>query len=111
MGSEAEEEAAPPNAGVPPAPRPLRALDQLTTPVSHLAFSPCGQALCVASRWKRDALRLVHLPTASVFRNWPTAATPLGRVSAVAWGEVAGELRLVVGNEAGRVMCWEVARE
>jgi U3 small nucleolar RNA-associated protein 18 len=108
---EEEEESNPPNAGIPAAPRPLRTLDQLTTPVSHLAFSPCGQALCMASRWKRDALRLVHLPTASAFRNWPTAATPLGRVSAVAWGEVAGELRLVVGNEAGRVMCWEVVRE
>jgi U3 small nucleolar RNA-associated protein 18 len=103
-----DDDSGPENCGIPAAPRPLRALDQLTTPVSHLAFSPDGQALCLASRWKRDALRLAHLPSATVFRNWPTVATPLGRVSAVAWGEVEGELRLVIGNEAGRIMCWEV---
>jgi U3 small nucleolar RNA-associated protein 18 len=96
------------NAHVPPAPRPVRTLDQLTTPISVLVFAPDGQVLCMASRWKRDALRLVHLPSASVFRNWPTASTPLGRISAVAWSDVGGALKLVVANEAGRVMCWEV---
>jgi U3 small nucleolar RNA-associated protein 18 len=98
------------NAGVPTSPEPVRALDHLTTPTSHLAFSADGQVLVMASRWKKDALRLVHLPTCTVYQNWPTSATPLGRISAVAWGtgdandgEVA---RLVVANEKGRIMSW-----
>jgi len=45
-------------AGVPRNPNPARALDQLTTPISHLVFAPDGQMLVMASRWKRDALRL-----------------------------------------------------
>lgn len=43
---------------IPRNPKPVRGLDQLTTPVSHLVFSPDGQVLVMASRWKRDALRL-----------------------------------------------------
>ncbi|KAL8694287.1 MAG: hypothetical protein Q9218_001055 [Villophora microphyllina] len=39
-------------------PKPTRAFDQLTTPTSHLKFSPDGQLMVMASRWKRDALRL-----------------------------------------------------
>lgn len=46
------------NAGVPRKPTPVRALDQLTTPISHLVFAPDGQFMVMASRWKRDALRL-----------------------------------------------------
>lgn len=44
--------------GVPRNPKPVRMLDQLTTPVSHLVFSKDGQFLVMASRWKKDALRL-----------------------------------------------------
>lgn len=103
------------NNGIPRAPKPLRALDHLTTPVSHLAFSPDGQVLLMASRWKHNALRLVHLPSATVYKNWPTEKTPLGRITAVAWGrpteeeEREGSLALLaVGSETGRVKLWEV---
>jgi len=75
---------------IPKNPKPLRILDQLVTPISHLAFSPCGQLLVMASRWKADALRLVHLPSCTVYRNWPTGKTPFGRVTSVAFGEVKG---------------------
>lgn len=43
---------------VPDKPKPVRVLDQLTTPISHVTFSADGQLLVIASRWKRDALRL-----------------------------------------------------
>lgn len=46
---------------VPPTPKPKRAFDHLTTPTSHLEFSPDGQLLVMASQWKRDALRLGEL--------------------------------------------------
>ena len=91
---------------VPSRPKPTRVLDQLTTPTSHLAFSPDGQILCMSSRWKRDALRLVHLPSCTVYRNWPTSSTPLGRISAVAWS--ANSSLLAIGNEQGKVRLWEI---
>ncbi|KAK3671755.1 U3 snoRNP protein [Recurvomyces mirabilis] len=111
---------------VPITPKPTRVLDHLTTPISHLHIDPSGQILAMASRWKRDALRLVHLPSCTVFRNWPTGETPLGRISAVSWcdggavdGRRGGEgggvegggdvvALLAVGNEKGAVRVWEV---
>lgn len=106
--SEAKDEEKENNAGIPRNPKPKRVLDQLVTPVSHLEFSPDGQILCMSSQWKRDALRLVHMPSCTVYRNWPTSNTPLGRISAVAFGEVGGDIMLVVGNEAGKVRGWEI---
>ncbi|KAF6223176.1 hypothetical protein HO173_013223 [Letharia columbiana] len=91
---------------VPARPNPVRAFDQLTTPTSHLEFSQDGQVLCMASRWKRDALRLIHLPSCTVYRNWPTSSTPLGRITAVAWSPTAD--MLAVANEQGKIRLWEI---
>ena len=85
-------------------PKPVAALDQLTTTISTLKFSPDGQILCMASRAVKDSLRLVHLPTCTVFSNWPTSGTPLGKVTAAAFSS-HGEM-LAVGNEQGKVRLW-----
>ncbi|PNS20692.1 hypothetical protein CAC42_2937 [Sphaceloma murrayae] len=112
---------------IPDRPSPSRVLDHLTTPISCLAFSPDGQLLAIASRWKKDALRLVHLPSCTVYRNWPTKATPLGRITSLAFGEMegggggvggggggggakgdGGAMGLFVGNESGKIRVWEI---
>lgn len=81
-------------------------LDQITTTISSLVFSPDGQMLCMASRALKDALRLVHLPTGTVFKNWPTSGTPFGKVTSVAFSS-HGEM-LAVGNEQGKVRLWRL---
>ncbi|RAL07585.1 WD40 repeat domain-containing protein [Aspergillus homomorphus CBS 101889] len=91
---------------IPRNPEPVRVLDQLTTPISHLVFAPDGQFFVMASRWKRDALRIVHLPSCTVYRNWPTSNTPFGRISAVAISPNSEQL--AVGNEQGRIRLWEI---
>lgn len=104
----------PKNAQIPQTPKPTKALDHLTTPTSHLAFSPDGQILAMASKWKRDSMRLVHLPSCTVFRNWPTSSTPLGRITGVAFadgGVVQGSDAhsvLAVANEQGKIRVWEI---
>ena len=106
-------------------PKPSRVLDQLTTPISHLVFSPDGQLLVMASRWKRDALRLselqlacdqslnhatltsiVHLPSCTVYRNWPTSSTPIGRTTSVAFSP--NSEMLSIANEQGKIRLWEI---
>ena len=91
---------------VPAQPKPVRSFNQLTTPTSRLEFSPDGQVLCMTSRWKRDALRLIHLPSCTVYRNWPTTSTPLGRITAVAWSPTSETI--AVANEQGKIRLWEV---
>ncbi|KAI0842014.1 Indigoidine synthase A like protein-domain-containing protein [Hypoxylon sp. FL0890] len=87
-------------------PEPTRRLMQLTTPVTILTFSPDGQLLAFASKHKKDALRLAHLPSCTVYRNWPTQQTPLGRISDVAFGRKSD--LLAVGNDSGKIRLWEI---
>ena len=111
---------------MPERPVPVRVLENLTTTITQLLFSPPppppkdsgstseasdekdsdAQMLVMASRAKRDAVRLVHLPSGTVYPRWPTSATPLGRVTAVAASR--GGRLLAVGNEQGRVRMWEI---
>lgn len=86
--------------------KPRAVLKQLITSITSLEFSPDGQILAMASDQKQNALKLVHIPTFTVFRNWPTANTPLGKVSAVAFTP-GGEM-LSVGNQAGKARLWRL---
>ncbi|KAI6770186.1 hypothetical protein HG530_004815 [Fusarium avenaceum] len=87
-------------------PTPTRVLEQLVTPITHITFSPDGQLMAFGSQHKKDALRLVHLPTCTVYRNWPTEQTPLGRITAVAFGNQSD--LLAVGNDTGKIRLWEI---
>ncbi|RKF74139.1 putative U3 small nucleolar RNA-associated protein 18 [Golovinomyces cichoracearum] len=91
---------------IPERPQPKKSFDQLTKPISHLVISPDGQLLSFSSKWKRDALRLVHLPSCVVYRNWPTDRTPLGRITAVAFSNESDSL--AVGNDMGKIHMWEI---
>ena len=87
-------------------PEPNRCFEQLTTPVTTLQFTPDGQLLAFASQHKKDALKLVHLPSCTVYRNWPTDQTPLGRITAIAFGNESNIL--AVGNDQGKTRLWEI---
>lgn len=79
-------------------------IDNLVTTISSMKFSPDGQILVIASRAKRDALRLVHVPSFTVFKNWPTSSTPLGKVTSLAFAP--GGQMLSAGNESGHCRLW-----
>ncbi|EEA28064.1 hypothetical protein EYB25_000992 [Talaromyces marneffei] len=91
---------------IPSNPTPVRALEQLTTSITQIVFAPDGQFMVMASKWKRDALRLVHLPSCTVYRNWPTSNTPFGRITAVAISPQSN--LLAVANEQGKIRLWEI---
>jgi U3 small nucleolar RNA-associated protein 18 len=87
-------------------PTPARALMNLVTAADTLQFSPDSQALLAASRLKRDALRVFHLPSLSAFGNWPTGQTPLGYVHCAGWSPGGG--MLAVGNAKGRALLYRL---
>ncbi|KUI56536.1 hypothetical protein VP1G_03925 [Cytospora mali] len=93
---------------IKPQPEPTRRCEQLTTPITAVTFSPDGQLLAFGSQHKKDALKLVHLPTCTVYRNWPTEQTPMGRVTAVTFGKTNDADVLAVGNDVGKIRLWEI---
>lgn len=84
----------------------LSTVESLVTSISGLTFNADGQLLCVVSRAKKDALRLVHIPTGKVYKNWPTSGTPLGKVTSVCFSP--NSEMLATGNEAGKVRLWRL---
>ncbi|TVY54643.1 putative U3 small nucleolar RNA-associated protein 18 [Lachnellula cervina] len=91
---------------IPERPEPKRSFDQFTKPISNLEISPDGQLLAFSTKWKPDGLRLAHLPSCTVYKNWPTGNTPLGRITAVAFGRASDIL--AVGNEGGNVRLFDI---
>ncbi|RDW37696.1 WD40-repeat-containing domain protein [Yarrowia lipolytica] len=87
--------------------KPTAVLSNLTTPVSSLVFSPDGQMLAMASDQKRDSLKLVHVPSFTVFKNWPTQHTSVGVVTSVAFSPSCEYL--TVGASNGRVRMFQLA--
>lgn len=86
--------------------RPLKTFMNLTTTIDSLAFNTDSQILAMASRMKRDSLRLVHLPTCTVFSNWPTSRSPLHYVHSLAFSPGGGYL--AIGNAKGRVLLYRL---
>ncbi len=76
----------------------------LTTPIDTLAFNHDGQIMVMGSRRLQDQMRLLHVPSGTVYQNWPTAATPLHYVESAAF---SGDSRyLAIGNDRGRVLLY-----
>ncbi|KAI6099379.1 WD40-repeat-containing domain protein [Pisolithus croceorrhizus] len=64
-------------------PKPLKTIGNLTTNISCLQYNHDAQLLAMASDVKRDQLRLVHLPSLTVYGNWPTSKTPLAHEASI----------------------------
>ncbi|KAJ0401934.1 hypothetical protein ATCC90586_008265 [Pythium insidiosum] len=94
------------NTGLTANSKPRKALMQLTTQVDDLKFNADSQILAMASRDSRDALKLVHLPSFTVFANWPSSRTPLHYVSAMDFSPNSGYF--AVGNARGRVLLYRL---
>lgn len=88
------------------APKASKALLNLTTTISNLAFHPSSQIMAYSSKVKKDQLKLVHFPSMTVYSNWPKATTPLGHVTGMEFSP-RGEF-LAVGNDKGKVGLWRV---
>jgi len=87
-------------------PKPLKSIANLTTAVSSIRFNHDAQLMAIASQEKKDAMRLIHIPSLTSFSNWPTSSTPLGHVTAVDFS--ARSEYVAIGNTRGRVLLYHL---
>ncbi|KAI8869023.1 WD40 repeat-like protein [Ramicandelaber brevisporus] len=85
---------------------PYKSIYNLTTCVSGIKFNHDSQLMGMFSRQKKDAFKLVHLPTLTVFQNWPTSKTPLSYVNDFAFSPNSGYL--AIGNDKGKVLLYRL---
>lgn len=87
-------------------PKPIKSVLNLTTAIDTLRYSPDGAMLLMASQRTRDALKMLHVGSGTVFSNWPTDKTPLHFVTAANFSPGGGYLS--VGNDRGRVLLYRL---
>ena len=88
-------------------PEPKRVIMNLTTSISTILFHPSSDLLVIASKEVKDALKIIHIPTLRVVKNWPTSATPLGYVFSVSFSP-DGQY-IVVGNDKGKGILYRIS--
>lgn len=67
---------------------------------------PAPQMLAFASRMSKDALRVLHMRSLSVFSNWPTSRSPLHYVHTADFSPHCGFL--AIGNAKGRALLYRL---
>lgn len=87
-------------------PKPLKAIMNLTTSVHKSLFNSTSEILAISSRAKKDLLKMVHLPSLTVFSNWPTSRTPLRYVNAFDFSPNTGYLS--IGNDRGKALLYRL---
>eukprot|EP01137_Pigoraptor_chileana_P019040 Opistho-2@79493 len=89
-----------------PTPRPIKAFMNLTTTIDQVEFNWDDQILGFSSQYKKDAFRVAHVPSLSVFANWPTASTPIHYANSFAFSPHGGFAS--IGNDRGKALLYRV---
>lgn len=53
---------------------PFKSLPNLTTSITDLTFNHSSEMLAMCSKWQKNALRVAHIPSYTVFQNFPGVA-------------------------------------
>ena len=85
---------------------PLKSVMNLATSADSLRFNHDGNILALSTRRETNGLRLLHVPTATVFSNWPTSKTPLKYVWSTDFSP--GSRYLAVGNDHGKCLLYRL---
>jgi len=79
-------------------------VSNLTTSLDNVKFNPTGEIMALTSRWKRNAIRLLHVPSMTVFSNWPNMRTKLSFINRVCFSKNSRYMAL--GNDLGNVIVY-----
>ena len=89
----------------------VKSLMNLTTAVSDLRFDQTGQILGVCSKWKKNAVRLIHTGaggTYTAFQNFPAGQAVGVLRYPLALGFSCDSQYFAMGNDEGRAHLWHL---
>ncbi|XP_043328077.1 U3 small nucleolar RNA-associated protein 18 homolog isoform X2 [Cervus elaphus] len=88
-------------------PKPIKAIMNLVTGVTSLTFNPTTEILAIASESMKDAVRLVHLPSFTVFSNFPVVKKKnISLIHTMDFSPRSGYFAL--GNEKGKALMYRL---
>ncbi|KAK9087145.1 hypothetical protein Syun_029539 [Stephania yunnanensis] len=86
--------------------KPLKTIENLTTSVDFMKFNHDSQILAICSKMQKNSLKLVHVPTFSVFSNWPPPNRTLHHPRCLDFSPGGGFMAM--GNAAGKVLLYKL---
>lgn len=87
-------------------PTPEKAIMNLTTVADIVRFNSDTQLLAIGSTRAKDALRIVHVPSRTVYANWPGFRTPIQYLSSLDFSPNSGYM--AIANARGRVLLYRL---
>lgn len=85
---------------------PLKSIMNLKTSAEDLKFNHDGQIMAMLTKREKHGLKLLHVPTQTVFSNWPTSKTPLKYVWSV---DFSPESKYIaIGNDKGKCLLYQL---
>lgn len=82
-------------------PKPQKTIFNLTTAISSTVFNHSSELLAIASKEVEDAVKIVHFPSATVYRNFPAMNSHLGKPHVINFSPQSGYL--AVGDTGKQV--------
>ncbi|XP_068323550.1 U3 small nucleolar RNA-associated protein 18 homolog [Pyrus communis] len=86
--------------------KPIKTIENLTTKVDFLKFNGDAQILAICSSMKKDSLKLIHVPSFTVFSNWPPPRRSIHYPRCLDFSPGGGFM--AVGNAAGKVLLYKL---
>lgn len=86
--------------------KPLKTIENLTTEVDFVKFNHDAQILAICSSMQKNSLKLVHVPSFSVFSNWPRPRVILHHPRCLDFSPGGGFMAM--GNAAGKVFLYKL---
>lgn len=87
-------------------PTPLKIVMNLVTSVTSLKFNPTSEILTAASVEKYNAFKMVHIPSFTVFSNFPTFQTNIGMPQMINFSPGSGYLS--ISNRTGSALLYRL---
>jgi len=86
--------------------KPIKTIDNLSTEVDFMKFNHDSQILAICSRAKNSSLKLIHIPSYTVFSNWPRSNASLHYPRCMDFSPGGGFM--AVGNASGKVLLYKL---
>ncbi|PON95024.1 WD repeat containing protein [Trema orientale] len=86
--------------------KPMKTIENLTTKVDFMKFNNDSQILAICSSMKKNSLKLVHVPSFTVFSNWPPQNRTLQYPRCLDFSPGGGFMAM--GNAAGKVLLYKL---
>ncbi|KAF8052663.1 hypothetical protein N665_1523s0018 [Sinapis alba] len=86
--------------------KPIKTVDNLTSMIDFMKFNHDGQILAIISRMNKDSIKLVHVPSLTVFSNWPPSKPPMDFPRCLDFSPGSGFMAM--GNARGKVLLYKL---